>query len=265
MEPAEPLPSIPFSRLAGALLIAGSLSGCALGLLYPAPAHMRMSVHFLDEDHPTRCLIVFVPGFGDDENTFGRHGFIDALATRHMHVDTVSAAATFGYYPRHEVARRIREDVLDPLASRHYQQIWLVGVSMGGLGALLSAREQAGHIAGLFLMAPFLGDLGDHGLLEEIDKAGGLVGWGAAYRPHEDDQRDVWRYLKKVVEHPEGPPVVYLGAGEKDPLDYGHILLAQALPRERVFATPGGHDWGPWMVIWAKFLDESDFRARCSP
>jgi pimeloyl-ACP methyl ester carboxylesterase len=256
---------IPFFRLRYVFLALASLSlsGCALGLLYPAPAHMRLTVHYWDEARPTRCVMVFVPGFGDDENTFGKHGFLEALATRHLRVDSVSASATFGYYPRHEVARRIREDVIAPLASRHYQQIWLVGVSMGGLGALLTAREESPHIAGIFLMAPFLGDLGDHTLLSEIDHAGGLKRWSGEPRPHEDDQRDIWRFLKIAAEHPAGPPVVYMGAGLNDPLGYGHLILAQALPRDRVFAAPGGHGWVPWSVLWARFLDDSDFRVRC--
>ncbi len=70
-----------------ALLATGSLllAGCAIGLLYPAPAQIRMAVHFVDAKKPTRCLIVFFPGFGDNEGTPStKHGFVDALEEHHM-------------------------------------------------------------------------------------------------------------------------------------------------------------------------------------
>jgi hypothetical protein len=71
-------------------------------------------------------------------------------------------------------------------------------------------------------------------------------------------------YLKSITRTPAGPPEVFLGAGDDD----GHRTvdphpLAEAIPRDHRFHTPGGHDWGPWQVIWADFLDRSDFRAHC--
>jgi pimeloyl-ACP methyl ester carboxylesterase len=250
-----------------ALLATGSLLlvGCALGLLYPAPAQIRMAVHFVDAKKPTRCLIVFFPGFGDNENTFDKHGFLDALEEHHMAVDSVTPDITFGYYSRHNVAATIHDDILGPIAARPYKQIWLVGVSMGGFGALLVARDPRSHIAGMFLMAPFLGDLGDHDLLSEIDHAGGLKQWSGDPGQTGNDQRDAWRYLKEITAHPDGPPVLFLGGGEKDPLSFSHRLLRDALPEKRVYETQGGHDWGPWAVLWDRFLNESDFRARCAP
>ena len=140
-------------KLRLALLTVGSVlfSGCAIGLLYPAPDQIRMAVHFVDAKRPTRCLIVFFPGFGDNEDTFDKHGFVDALEEHHLAVDSVTPDITFGYYSRHNVADTIHDDILGPIAARPYKQIWLVGVSMGGLGALLVAKNAESHVAGMFL------------------------------------------------------------------------------------------------------------------
>jgi pimeloyl-ACP methyl ester carboxylesterase len=254
--------TVGLARLALLAASCALIAGCAIGLLDAAPRPMRWEPHFADPARASRCLIVFLPGVLDNASAFEKNGFIDALATRHLAVDWITAQATIGYYSRHEVAERIREDVLAPMASRAYQ-IWLVGVSMGGFGAVLVGADEGSRIAGMLLLAPFLGDLGDHGLLTEIDKAGGLFKWDGVHVANEDDQRDGWRFLKRVAEHPEGPPVVYLASAHKDPLNYGHRLLGEALPKERVLAIPGNHEWQTWETLWIKFLDETDFRARC--
>jgi pimeloyl-ACP methyl ester carboxylesterase len=240
-------------------------AGCAVGLLYPAPPQMTVMAHYEDPEHPTRCLVVFLPGFGDGVDTFARHGFLEALRERHIRVDSVSAGATLGYYSRHEVVQKLHEDVLTPLAPRRYRQIWVVGVSMGGYGALLLAKDPSVHVDGMFLLAPYLGDLDRHPLLEEIDRAGGLLKWSGAPSPSPDETRDVWRFLKGVAENPSARPEVHLGAGDGDPLKLSHRLLADALPEGRFYVTAGSHDWPPWQVLWARFLDNSDFRTRCAP
>ncbi len=218
-----------------------------------------------DEDRPSRCLVVFLPGFGDDAYGFVNRGFTDAFRARGMAVDSISTGATFGYYMRRTLLVRLREDVLVPARARGYEQIWVVGVSMGGLGALLLARDQdaAGTpLAGLYLLAPYLGD---EGLLREIARAGGVARWEPGNVNPDDYQRDLWRYLKRVTSSPASAPAIYLGAGDGDRLGYGHRVLAAALPAGHVFTTPGGHDWGPWSILWTRFLDETDFRDRCGP
>ena len=39
-----------------------------------------------------------------------------------------------------------------------YENIWLLGISMGGLGTLLYASEYPEQVDGVVLLAPFLGD-----------------------------------------------------------------------------------------------------------
>lgn len=216
----------------------------------------------VDAGHPTRCVIVFFPGFGDGERVFVEHGFIDALAARRLRVDTVSAGATFGYYANRSLLVRLREDVWRPLREKEYKEIWLVGISMGGLGAVLLARDQDPRVAGFVLFAPYLGD---DGVLREINEAGGLTLWQPGPAPRDDD-REVWRYLKTVTERPDRSPAIYLGAGDDDPhRTVAPHPLAEVLPVNHLFHVAGGHDWGPWSVLWADFLDRSDFAQHCGP
>jgi pimeloyl-ACP methyl ester carboxylesterase len=221
---------------------------------------MRTVQQLAEEHRRSRCLVVFLPGFGDDEQAFVDHGFADALRARSLRVDAVFTGATYGYYAKKTILTRLRHDVIDPALAEGYEQIWAVGVSMGGLGALFLAKEPDVNIAGVYLLAPFLGN---DDLLREIDRSGGLAKWDPSPPPGGDYQRDVWRFLKRAVQHPNESPAIYLGAGDQDKLAYGHHLLAHALPQNHVFSTPGRHDWAPWLILWADFLDHSDFRARC--
>jgi pimeloyl-ACP methyl ester carboxylesterase len=250
-------------RFAGLAAALAGTSGC--GLIFAAPKPMPKIEQFAREDRGSRCLVVFLPGFGDDARGFLNHGFADAFRARGIDVDVISTGATFGYYMRRTLLARLREDVLVPARARGYEQIWVVGVSMGGLGTLLLAKDQdaAGTpLAGIYLLAPYLGR---ESLLREIDGAGGLARWQPGKGAPDDYQRDVWRYLKRIIGPPASAPAVYLGAGDRDNLGYGHRVLAAALPNGHVFSTPGGHDWGPWSILWSDFLDDSDFRERCAP
>jgi pimeloyl-ACP methyl ester carboxylesterase len=236
----------------------GLCLGC--GLVFPAPTPMRTVRELADDQHPSRCAVVFLPGFGDDEHAFIEHGFGDALRARSLRVDTIFTDATYGYYAKNTILTRLREDVMTPAMTRRYEQIWVVGVSMGGLGALLLAKESEPKIAGVYLLAPYLGE---DAILREIDSAGGLAQWQPGPVAKSDYERDLWRFLKVAVRQPDGPPAIYLGAGDHDKLAHGHRILAAALPQSHVFSVPGRHDWGPWSTLWAHFLDAPDFRARC--
>jgi pimeloyl-ACP methyl ester carboxylesterase len=198
---------------------------------------------------------------GDSDKDFTEHGFIDALRTRKLSVDTVSANATFGYYARRTLLERVETDILAPARAKGYSEIWFAGVSMGGLGSVLVAKNHASELKGIVLLAPYLGD---DDVLEEIQKAGGVAKWQPQMPLDKDDyQRDLWRWMKDAIAQPESAPQIYLAAGDQDKLGDGHRILAAALPKARVFHTPGKHDWGPWLVLWNDFLDHSDFRDHC--
>jgi pimeloyl-ACP methyl ester carboxylesterase len=243
-----------------------SILGCAAAsagctLFFPTPKPMRTIAHPAPpSSQPAKCAVVFLPGFGDGGEQYDENGFPEAFRARNLSVDSVLASATFGYYMDRSLLVRLREDVVQPIRAKGYKEVWVVGISMGGLGTVLLARDQEPSITGIVLFAPYLGT---NSLLHEINVSGGLQQWNPG-PPSQDDYRELWRYLKRVTATPGGSPEIFLGAGDQDPhRSPGPHPLADALPRDHLFRTPGGHDWGPWRVLWADFLDHSDFRAHC--
>jgi pimeloyl-ACP methyl ester carboxylesterase len=72
-------------------------------------------------------------------------------------VDILLVDAHLGYYAARTVLERLRHDVIGPARTR-YESIRLIGVSMGGLGALLYAARYPGHVTDVALLAPFVGE-----------------------------------------------------------------------------------------------------------
>jgi pimeloyl-ACP methyl ester carboxylesterase len=211
----------------------------------------------LDPTKPARCLLLLLPGIGDDDTDFADHGFIAELRKRNLSIDTISANATIGYYAKRTVIDRIDADILRPNRAG-YDQVWVAGISMGGLGSILLAQRHGLDLTGVILIAPFLGE----DIVDEVHAAGSLAAWKGTPKKG-DYQRDVWIWLKNATERPATAPPIYLLSGDQDKFSEGHRLLGAALPPERRFRTRGNHDWDPWKVLWKDFLDHSDFAARC--
>lgn len=208
-------------------------------------------------EHPasatrSRTLVVFLPGRSDDATTFEKQGFADAAHAAHLDADLLFADATFGYYLDDTVIRRLDEDVIAPARARGYERVWLVGISIGGLGAIGYARAHPGAIDGILLLAPYLGD---DERIESIARAGGLTSWqpppSRGGWPGVAD--DAWVWLRTTTRS-GGPPVLWLGYGKSDRLRRSHALLAAALPPEHVLTSEGGHEWSAWRALWSAFL-----------
>lgn len=240
-------------------LYAALATGCTSWL--PAPAPMRTVTNRASAIGQARCLLVLMPGIGDSAEDFANHGFIEALRRRKVPVDVISAHATIGYYAKRTLQDRIEIDVLAPARKAGYEQIWFGGISMGGLGSLLMAERHAAELAGLILIAPYLGE---DEVVDEVVEGGGLARWQPPATINADDyQRGIWRWLKTATQQPASAPPIYLLSGDQDKFAQAHRLLGTTLPPKRRFRTRGKHDWAPWQRLWADFLDQSDFRARC--
>ena len=68
-------------------------------------------------------------------------------------VDSIAVDAHLGYYFQRTVIARLQADVLQPARQQGYRRIVLVGVSLGGLGALLCERDLPGSVDALVLAA----------------------------------------------------------------------------------------------------------------
>lgn len=198
------------------------------------------------------CLLVLLPGRYDRVGDFERRGFIDDLRRAEIAADGMAVDAHLGYYRRATILDRLRADVVEPARAKGYAAVWLVGISMGGTGAILYDLNHPGEVEGLFLIAPFLGD---EAIVEEVGASGGIRGWNDAGGAGKPFERDLWRWARSVASGEPAARPVLLGYGTGDAFAPAHRLLADVLPPERVFAEVGGHDWSPWRAAWRRFLD----------
>jgi pimeloyl-ACP methyl ester carboxylesterase len=241
------------------------LTACARWL--PAPEPMRSVAYHQPSDKPrARCLMVFLPGMGDSAEDFEDHGFIAEVKKRALSVDMIAAHATLGYYARGTLPERLAADVIGPARARGYEQLWLVGNSMGGMGTVYYTRTHVEHVTGVLALAPYLGE---DEIIDEIYAQGGLARWQGPPRVaamNEDNyQREIWRWLQAVTRGQEPGPNIYLGFGRSDKLARPDALLAAALPADHTFTIDGAHDWPTWQTLFQRFLDSSDFARTCRP
>ena len=228
--------------------------------MVPMPTALERSTCTANVD----TLLVLLPGRGMLPAEFVREGFVAAVQERRLAVDVLRVDAHLGYYDNERIAPRLREDVVGPAQARGYRAIWLVGISLGGLGALVYAGERPADLAGVVTLAPYLGE---RAAIDEISAAGGLRDWPSPAMAAEADLgRRLWRSLKPyaMAADPPGRPPLYLGYSLDDRLAPGHRLLAAALPGERVYTTPGGHDWPQWRRLWRRMLVQLPL-PRCAP
>lgn len=204
-----------------------------------------------DKQVKNKRLLVFMRGIGGSHHSFEEEGLVADVWACGLPFDIACPNAHFGYYGDRNLVLRLKEDVIDPARARGYQKIWLVGISMGGLGALLYLMERPEDIAGVYLISPFLGT---QFFLEEIEAAGGVRQWNPGpHKAEEDWQRMLWHWMKTTIaDHPD--KVVYLGYGANDPYKKGHQLLATLLPPARVNVIDGGHDYQTFKTLWKIFL-----------
>jgi pimeloyl-ACP methyl ester carboxylesterase len=195
--------------------------------------------------------MVFLPGLGDFPEDYEFQGFIEAVRQSRPAVDMIVVDMHFGYYLTRVVLERLRTDVILPAKAQGYDKIWLVGISLGGLGAILYAMDHREDIRGLMLLAPFLGE---ETIVREIATAGGVKMWEPGKVIQDDYQRKLWQWVRRYALEGSEPPIIYLGYGEHDDFAPANRLLADSIPKERVLTTSGDHDWRTWKRLWEKFL-----------
>jgi pimeloyl-ACP methyl ester carboxylesterase len=240
--------------LAGLLLpFQALLSAC----LCPRPVTVpvRSASYPARKEGRSARLVILLPGLHSRGEDFERKGFVSLAREAGIDADLAAVDLHYGYYKRGIFQQRLWEDVLLPAKAAGYGEIWVVGISMGGSGALGLASRHADSLRGIVLLSPFLGP---PQLAEEIGGAGGLARWSpekpGVSDPFEAFFRSLWGWLKDAAS-PEwrGPPV-YLGFGREDRMAPSLEVLAAALPPDRVLRLPGGHDWKTWRSLWKDLL-----------
>jgi pimeloyl-ACP methyl ester carboxylesterase len=222
-----------FFRLFTVLLSIFLFSGCIREAKSPID-----TIYYDNPSGAGRTLFVILPGIGDRPGNYEKNGFVGSVRKKGLPVDIVEVDAHYAYYEERNLLVRLREDVIGPAKAGGYDQIWIIGVSLGGMGALLYVSEYPGDITGLALFAPYLGE---DELIGEIYRAGGLAGWNPGVLSENDWWRFLWLWLKENQMKPDALPL-YLGYGRSDPFADAHELLGEILPPDRVTVIKGWHD-----------------------
>lgn len=228
-----------------------------LSLRYPAflrflPTRRPLAVRAYPYDglSLSRDLLVCLPGIADEAKDFADWGFVDLVRAHPWAADVLLVDAHYGYYADRTVLEQLRRDVLLPASASGYRAIWLVGISMGGLGALLYARQHPNDVRGVVAIAPFLGR---QTLVQEIAGAGGLARWTSTV-DSTDEIGALWSWAHSQSGRSPAVPELFLAFGDSDIFAQAHRLLASSLPASNVFITLGGHRWPVWLDLWKQFL-----------
>jgi len=203
---------------------------------------------------PSSTLLVLLPGIHDPIEEFETHGFIDAVHQSEQHCDLVSVDAHYGYYDAGTIIERLHQDVIIPARQTGYSDIKLIGISLGGYGALLYANRHPSEVNTLVLLAPFLGS---ETLINSITAAKGLEHWLPDDTDDEKSMQDIWMQRKENSVSTTQFPELYLGYGSADKFRQAHALLASTLPDDHVFTVEGRHNWTSWKQLWKQMLDEN--------
>jgi pimeloyl-ACP methyl ester carboxylesterase len=204
-----------------------------------------------------RILLVMLPGAGSAAEDFAVHGMVAAAQAGAMAVDAVALRPDVELYLEGNIAPALHEAVLAPHLANGATRIWLLGISLGGMGALLYARAYPGIVEGLVLVAPFLGT---HGTMAEVTAAGSFGAWSAVASGATEPERRMLCWLQRHLRAAGAqPPRLFLGHGRTDRFATGHRLLAAELPPGQVALVDGGHDWPTWTEAWGEIMRRRPF------
>lgn len=207
---------------------------------------------------PMRRTVVFLPGRGDDLAGLQRHHTAELIQQSWPDADVILAGLTMPYYTSGVANQRLHDEVIAPLLKQGHRPIWLAGISLGGMGALLYDDEHPGDIDGLLLLSPYLGDSAIH---DEIRAAGGIRQWqpGARQAIGPDTfQRELWRSIAQWRDTPTRARTVWLAYGDSERFRAPIELMKPLLPAGHALMLPGRHNWKLWSKTLPALLHGAD-------
>jgi pimeloyl-ACP methyl ester carboxylesterase len=225
-----------------------ALAGCRTGIP-PATRPIRTVGWSPAETRRSDRLLVLLPGRLSPPEEFRSEGMEAVIARTMEPVDQVAVDAHLGYYLGGSFVEILAEDVLLPARRAGFREIWVVGISLGGSGALALVRSRPGLVDGVILLGPYLGS-------DEVVKRVHLYGRGILSAPPPSDPKErffeeSWAWLEETL--PGGPPIL-LGFGRRDRYAASRRFLASFIPPTRVAEVSGGHDWEAWCGALAELL-----------
>lgn len=198
--------------------------------------------------------VVVLPGRRDDVDDLAEAGIVEAVQQAWPQAEVWLVGATLDYYRDGVLVERLHREVLLPARRRGAAPVWLVGASMGGLGAMLYERAFPGAVDGIVLLGPYLGE---RALVDRIVAAGGPAAWQPGPpQPLTPTtfQHELWRGIRRLAAQPDRTARIWLVYGDRDRLRYAAPALRPLLPVSQVLEPEGGHAWRVWKPALAEVL-----------
>jgi pimeloyl-ACP methyl ester carboxylesterase len=198
----------------------------------------------------SKNLLILMPGAGNWHTSFEENGFIQSAIDARLNADVLAVDTSYEQFSDLSIEKRLHEEVVLPARLAGYEHIWMGGISLGGFGTMVYARKNANMLAGLVLIAPYLGN---KGTLAEIRSAGGLDSWDPDIAD-DYDERHVWKVIKNYPTAFTPNLPLFLLYGNDDRFVEFHQLLATRLKPDAITTVSGGHDWPVWNALWQHFV-----------
>ncbi len=176
---------------------------------------------------PVSRRIVLLPGAYTQPEDAVEAGFPAALHAFAPDAELVLPELPVGDLRERDGLDALRHQFVEP-ARQAGRRVWLAGISLGGYFSLLYARRWPADLAGVALLAPYLGN---RGLGSAIAAAGGARAWLADPQDLDpavgtEEELSIWRLLAD----PQGLPL-RMGYGSEDRFARSHRLAAELLPQ----------------------------------
>lgn len=228
-----------------ALALIAALSASA-GCAFLKTAEIPMSSEYFHYQPSNRTLVVLLHGRGGSADNFVRYGAVEQIKRCQPEANIVGVDSYFAYYRDRIIEERLREDVIQPALDSGVNQVWIMGISMGGLGSLVYRLRYTDDIEAVILMAPYLGEWDELSVYAEDPQLARTNG--------DPDFLEIWESAAGI---PVDDPAITLAFGEDDDNNKQHRWLASLLDENRVISGPGGHNWSSWKNLWPEALQRS--------
>lgn len=237
-------------------LAALPMSACRL--LPPPPIRPVRKLQFAPQGNEARELVVLLPGRLSPPEEFAQFGIVDLVRKERPLARIVAPDLHLGYYMSGLADTCLQEEIIAP-AKRQGLRVTIIGVSMGGLGALTYPLRFPGQVDEMFLLSPFVGDTE---LLTEIAQAGGLEKWDRQLetpRNKAEALQKMWIEMRRQWLSRSGPPFpISLAVGKSDKLLTSNRFFARSILKpDQLIEIEGGHDWDCWKRGLAILLSNS--------
>lgn len=244
-------PHVVFNRLILLLAAMLLLGGC----FATGNVNKPIPTAFYPAPQKAQRLVVMLPGRGDSLADLQRRDVARLIQRQWPHADVILAGLTLPFYMQGHAPQRLHDEVIAPALARSQRPLWLAGISLGGMGALLYDRAYPGQARGMLLLSPYLGDKPIH---RRIRDAGGLRAWQPGPpQPMRPDtyQNELWRYLKHWRKEPRRTCTTWVAYGASERFRRPIELMTPLLPSGHVLMLPGHHNWSLWTPAMRDLLE----------